>query len=627
MSTIVRASSNNSVAPRPKAAACRLAPSLAACGRWLALALVVGVTVAAQAQRTATATATVMNGFVVEITVTDGGAAYLVPPAVTITGGGGSGATAVAAVTNGAVSRINVLTTGSGYTSTPAVIIAPTTAPTLAIQMAPMLVVDGEPGSTARVSYAEAATPTQWTVITNAVLATNGFTWCDPAARPGQRRYQAVSVPPNPSPNPRTAVGTPVVYNSFVIGVTVTDGGEGYLNPPSVTFGGSGSGATATATIGNGVVTQVTVNNTGSGYSSASVAFSAPPRLTRLTEHQAPQVTVRQDPPGNVVLQSSAALGGTNLWTDRSAFVTGSNGVVWFDLTAALVAVPADTNGAIRVRVPMFYRVRGAPAFPPFPAPSNMVWIAPGTFVMGSPTDEPARGDESQHTVTLTKGFCLGKFAVTQGEYLAVMGSNPSCFTTNMDYNGNRISPDLSRPVEMVNWYDATDYCVQLTARERSAGRVPAGYVYRLPTESEREYACRAGTTTAFHYGAALRSGMANFYGNYEYPPCGTSTDYCYNPSGIYLARTTSVGSYAPNAWGLYDLHGNVWEWCQVWYGTYPVGSVSDPQGVPSGLYRVFRGGNWLSSASYCRSAFRRYSDPTSRSTFVGFRVVLAPGQ
>ena len=142
----------------------------------------------------------------------------------------------------------------------------------------------------------------------------------------------------------------------------------------------------------------------------------------------------------------------------------------------------------------------------------GLVWIAPGTFVMGSPASEKERRtDETQHTVTLTKGFYLGKYAVTQGAYLALMGSNPSYFTTR-DWNGNAIPPDLNRPVEQVSWDDATNYCAHLTVQEQAAGRLPVGWVYRLPTESEREYACRAGTTTAFHYGNALHGGMANFY-------------------------------------------------------------------------------------------------------------------
>ena len=142
-----------------------------------------------------------------------------------------------------------------------------------------------------------------------------------------------------------------------------------------------------------------------------------------------------------------------------------------------------------------------------------------------------------------------------------------------------------------------------LTAREQAAGRLPAGWVYRLPTESEWEYACRAGTTTAFYFGSALRSGMANFYGYYEYD---ASVGDIYNPNGILPGLTTPVGSYQPNAWGLYDMDGNVWEWCRDWYGTYPTGSVTDPAGPASGSARVIRGGCWDSNAGSCRSASAR---------------------
>ena len=201
-------------------------------------------------------------------------------------------------------------------------------------------------------------------------------------------------------------------------------------------------------------------------------------------------------------------------------------------------------------------------------------------------------------------------------------GNNPSYFTTT-DLSGNPIPPDLSRPVETVSWNDAVAYCAALTQRERTAGRLPAGYAYQLPTEAQREYACRAGTTTPFHYGNELRSGMANFYGYDEYI---VGDSHHYNPSGICLARTTSVGSYAPNAWGLYDMHGNVREWCSDWYGAYPGGSVTDPAGPPSGSYRVIRGGYWYLSASYCRSAQRYYNYPSFSNPYIGIRVVLAPG-
>ena len=226
----------------------------------------------------------------------------------------------------------------------------------------------------------------------------------------------------------------------------------------------------------------------------------------------------------------------------------------------------------------MFYRVR---VEAPFPDPQKMVWIATGTFTMGSPPTEAIRYDnESPQTeVTISQGFWMGRYEVTQGDYLAVIGSNPSAFLG-----------DLNRPVEQVNWYGAANYCARLTDVERAAGRLPAGYVYRLPTEAEWEYAARAGTTTAFHYGPALRSGTENFDGRREYDSSVGTID---NAPGTYLGRTTPVGSYEPNAWGLYDIHGNVWEWCQDWHGPYPGGYVTDPEGPSTGSRRAARAGCW----------------------------------
>lgn len=175
----------------------------------------------------------------------------------------------------------------------------------------------------------------------------------------------------------------------------------------------------------------------------------------------------------------------------------------------------------------------------------------------------------------------------------------------------------------MVSWIDASNYCALRTQQERSAGLVPTNYVYRLPTESEWEYASRAGATAAFYLGDSLRSGQANFFGQSEYDAAlGTIS----NPSGIYLGRTTPVGSYAANGWGLYDMIGNVTEWCQDWYGEYPAGSVIDPQGPLTGEFRLVRGGEWNDGAFAGRSAFRLYR-PDGRFFKVGFRLVLAPLQ
>ena len=261
-----------------------------------------------------------------------------------------------------------------------------------------------------------------------------------------------------------------------------------------------------------------------------------------------------------------------------------------------------------------------------FPAPTNMVFIAPGTFRMGSPPDEVDRYDWEgpQTAVTISRGYWLGKYEVTQGEYEAVVGSNPSWFngvrevwdescqcSTNRDYT------DLSRPVEQVSWNDAVAYCAALTERERLAGRIPLNCVYRLPTEAEREYACRAGTSTRFSYG--------------DDPGYRNLTNYAwyYDNSG---GETHPVGQKLPNPWGLYDMHGNVFEWCQDWFDAYPGGVAVDPQGPASGSDRVIRGGSWglwpgWDSARICRSAYRSYFTPDDRNNTFGFRAVLAPGQ
>ena len=235
----------------------------------------------------------------------------------------------------------------------------------------------------------------------------------------------------------------------------------------------------------------------------------------------------------------------------------------------------------------------------------EMVWIRPGTFMMGSPSGEVDReSDEKQHEVTLTQGFWLGKYEVTQEEWEDVMGNNPSHFTAF----GKRA------PVEQVSWEDAKAFCQKLNEREEKAGRLPGGYKYSLPTEAQWEYACRAGTKTPFAFGNSLSSKQANFDGNYPYG--GAS-------KGPYLDKTVAVGSYSPNAWGLYDMHGNVWEWCEDSYGDYPSGPVTNPVGPASGSLRVDRGGSWDNYAKYCRSAIRLRRPPSYRDYDIGFRLSL----
>jgi formylglycine-generating enzyme required for sulfatase activity len=228
---------------------------------------------------------------------------------------------------------------------------------------------------------------------------------------------------------------------------------------------------------------------------------------------------------------------------------------------------------------------------------------------MGSPPDEKDRSDDEgpRHEVRISEPFYLGKYPVTQAEYEKVMGTNPSWFSATGKGKDKVAGMDTSRfPVEMVSWDDAQEFCRKLSARDSRK--------YRLPTEAEWEYACRARTTTPFHFGNALNGDRANCDGNNPY---GTAT------KGTYLERTCRVGSYRPNAFGLYDVHGNVWQWCQDWYGKeyYNESTNVDPQGPSSGDARVVRGGSWYYRAGHCRAAYRVRDAPSVRREFCGFRV------
>ena len=233
----------------------------------------------------------------------------------------------------------------------------------------------------------------------------------------------------------------------------------------------------------------------------------------------------------------------------------------------------------------------------------DMLWCKPGTFLMGSPENEVGRkDDETQHEVTLTKGFYLGKYEVTQAQWKQIMKTSPS----------NSSGDD--RPVEQVNWNEVSSFCQLLTLLERKAGRLPDGWEYALPTEAQWEYACRAGTTTVFACGDSLSSKQANCKGTEPYGGAVT---------GPNLQQTTDVGFYAANPWGFFDLHGNVWEWCSDWMGKYPTGTLTDPMGPASGSSRVERGGDASRAGTYSRSARRNSNAPRNRSSVLGFRLCL----
>ncbi len=210
----------------------------------------------------------------------------------------------------------------------------------------------------------------------------------------------------------------------------------------------------------------------------------------------------------------------------------------------------------------------------------EMVLIPAGKFKMGSPASEKGRNDnETQHGVTLTKPYYMGKYEVTQEQWESVMGKNPS------ETKGAKL------PVTDVSWEDCQEFIKKLNAK--------TGGGYSLPTESEWEYACSAGTTTAYSFGDSLTKSDANIDGN----------------------SIKTVGSYKPNAFNLYDMHGNVWEWCEDWKADYPAGAVTDPKGPATGTYRVLRGGSFINVVSTARSSLRVYNSPTLRYSYGGFRL------
>jgi formylglycine-generating enzyme required for sulfatase activity len=224
----------------------------------------------------------------------------------------------------------------------------------------------------------------------------------------------------------------------------------------------------------------------------------------------------------------------------------------------------------------------------------KFVWIAPGSFKMGSPKDEKSRkDDENQHNVTLTRGFYMAVYTVTQEQWLAVMGKNPSKFT-----DGKNL------PVEQVSWNDCQEFIKKLQEKDKKP--------YRLPTEAEWEYACRAGTTTPFYFGETISVDQANFNGNYTYSESKT---------GTYREKTVPVGSFPPNAWGLFDMHGNVWQWCQDCYEEkFTKTDATDPV-CNTGESRVIRGGSWIDNPLECRSAYRGGSRPALKHSLVGLRL------
>jgi len=231
----------------------------------------------------------------------------------------------------------------------------------------------------------------------------------------------------------------------------------------------------------------------------------------------------------------------------------------------------------------------------------HFVRVPAGSFVMGTPPGEPGREPgETPHRVTLTHAFYLGQHEVTQAEWQLVMGANPSHFQ----------SCGSDCPVERVSYLDIHAFIDRLEARS-------PGNHFRLPTEAEWEYACRAGTTTPYATGRDLTTDQANYNGRFPNPGA---------PPGIDRGHPTPVGSFPPNAWGLYDMHGNVWEWTEDWHCPYPDGPVTNPVEACKAEKRVIRGGSWFFDANSARCGLRYDHRPQDRGFSLGFRLVRESG-
>jgi formylglycine-generating enzyme required for sulfatase activity len=283
-----------------------------------------------------------------------------------------------------------------------------------------------------------------------------------------------------------------------------------------------------------------------------------------------------------------------------------------------------------------------------------MVWIAPGTFVMGSPESEKGhKADESpQTTVTLTKGYWLGNTEVTIGQWKAVTGLGIRDKVLKMlhdetlyDFEGKKqrirdfmgfdqnnpdkimANEDERLPMYFISWNEAMNFCRKLTEQERAKGRLPVGYEYTLPTEAQWEYTCRAGTTgPTFAQSGDVKSSPDNLDGIAWYAK-NSASGYTGKGLGNPPAGPRDVGGKLPNQWGLQDMPGNIWEWCRDWYGPYPGGSVTDPLGPTTGIDRVNRGGSFGSGAYDERSANRAKNPPNEDSAYRGFRLALCAVQ
>ncbi len=482
----------------------------------------------------ATATARIVNKFLVEAEVVNGGAGYVTSPEVWVNSSKGSGALIKAVVKNGAVQKLEIMNPGRVYPDEVELIISPPT---------------------------------------------------------------------------NRAIAKPTIVNGFIVGAEVLQSGGGYDSTPVIIVeDDSGNGAELEPVMNHGMVSRIQIANPGANYSQNTVLKINPPD---------PDLSIEIDESQKTKL-IMRLFEGVDYWLESAAETLN-----W---RTELHPLKVENDGNFHLEIEpsnemkLFKLSTFKPGTSPLPGenfkidyggvlPENtaiqMIWVEPGAFIMGSPLNEFQRDtDEFQHQVTLTEGFWLGETEVTQKQWEALMGENPSTFNEIGD----------AAPVEKVSWEDAMNFCEILSQQEQDAGRLPDEYEYSLPLESQWEYACRAKTTTVFYFGDSLNSTQANFHG--EFPYGGA-------PAGPWIGQTVEVRSYDPNAWGFYDMHGNVREWCYDWYGDYSTEPVTDPTGPDSGSLKISRGGSWNYVARNCRSAMRDWDNPTFKDSVVGFRLAL----
>ena len=283
-----------------------------------------------------------------------------------------------------------------------------------------------------------------------------------------------------------------------------------------------------------------------------------------------------------------------------------------------------------------------------------MAWIGPGSFTMGSPESEPGhRADETQFQVTLTHGYWVGATEITVAQWRDVMGTdlrghlsdnlrNDTLYNfggrmlTIRDFMHMSADGDMGRylaneqdnlPMYFTSWNDAMEFCDKLTQRERRLKRLPTGYRYTLPTEAQWEFAARAGTREATFAGPLVVEGRsASVLDNIAWYGANSTQGYSGKSLGPTIAGPRAVATKKPNSWGLYDMSGNLWEWCSDWYSVYPSGPAIDPTGPATGTYRVNRGGSWGSGPADERSANRAQNPQAETSAWRGFRIVLSYG-